>query len=58
MEYFQYDLIYEIKTGRDFRVLNLVISGIPSIQAHVIGSLEILQVLNLVISGIPSIQKS
>ena len=36
-------------------VLNLVISGMPSIQKCIINSAEFPVVLNLVISGMPSI---
>ena len=38
-----------------FNVLNLVISGIPSIPSNVDDSNTEVAVLNLVISGIPSI---
>ena len=38
-------------------VLNLVISGMPSIQKCIINSAEFPVVLNLVISGMPSIQE-
>ena len=38
-------------------VLNLVISGIPSIQQFGFGTVLLVLVLNLVISGIPSIPK-
>ena len=37
-------------------VLNLVISGIPSILVEFVGKMGRKCVLNLVISGIPSIQ--
>ena len=39
------------------KVLNLVISGIPSIHAKDRADDRLRRVLNLVISGIPSIQK-
>ena len=54
MEYLQYD---ESKDGNeeDKEVLNLVISGIPSILNNVYATNDMNIVLNLVISGIPSI---
>ena len=39
------------------KVLNLVISGIPSIPLHGGSIMRIVTVLNLVISGIPSIHR-
>ena len=54
MEYLQYfDNILRIDVNLE--VLNLVISGIPSIQLWKNSKKVVLVVLNLVISGIPSI---
>ena len=57
MEYLQYEEFGGYRRNCT-RVLNLVISGIPSIPKE--GSILSLQdlVLNLVISGIPSIRKN
>ena len=55
MEYLQY-LLYYCQRKRFYLVLNLVISGIPSIPfEETVKELVIDFVLNLVISGIPSI---
>ena len=56
MEYLQYNG-RNTKTYGNIRVLNLVISGIPSILVSFKGTKERVIVLNLVISGIPSILK-
>ena len=54
MEYLQY--LNEAMIENGFVVLNLVISGIPSIQGEeTMKNKKINWVLNLVISGIPSI---
>ena len=54
MEYLQYDTETDICLTDD-EVLNLVISGIPSILKLLNVSNHKFTVLNLVISGIPSI---
>ena len=57
MEYLQYDRNEIQFNQKFFKVLNLVISGIPSIHSHIIfwKYIWVNWVLNLVISGIPSI---
>ena len=48
---------WQEKTGNwQYTVLNLVISGMPSIPNGINGDGDLLLVLNLVISGMPSIQ--
>ena len=58
MEYLQYlNQIADVNFGIQLFVLNLVISGIPSIHfSRAVGEYIDVKVLNLVISGIPSIQ--
>ena len=55
MEYLQYKAEIERLSAIEF-VLNLVISGIPSILNKTRRQIWLRIVLNLVISGIPSIQ--
>ena len=54
MEYLQYPIIEHSRLHLD-AVLNLVISGIPSIPPFITLAAALPEVLNLVISGIPSI---
>ena len=50
---------YEMKTIslEEAKVLNLIITGIPSIPKNLIRFFENCGVLNLIITGIPSIQE-
>ena len=50
-----FNTICMIYTKQFLKVLNLVISGIPSILFYKGGNMKYDEVLNLVISGIPSI---
>ena len=54
MEYLQYTPVADTSSLQAL-VLNLVISGIPSIPMYLVQPNNIHKVLNLVISGIPSI---
>ena len=55
MDYLQY-WYYDIHQHNNSNVLNLVVSGIPSIpEKNKIDEYTVANVLNLVISGIPSI---
>ena len=54
MEYLQYFLKKQ-HTYDKFGVLNLIITGIPSIRNHTLGLDQIQEVLNLIITGLPSI---
>ena len=56
MEYLQYSMIRKSKYYKVVFVLNLVISGIPSILNWYDLTDATESVLNLVISGIPSIR--
>ena len=52
-----FNTIYsEYKNGKHYLVLNLIITGIPSILKWMEDEAEELAVLNLIITGIPSIQ--
>ena len=54
MEYLQYLEDFE-KNGITEEVLNLIITGIPSIQKEEEDKIPDLAVLNLIITGLPSI---
>ena len=56
MDYLQYWAI-PLFRPLDYKVLNLVINGLPSIPKSMFGCFAANCVLNLVINGLPSIQK-
>ena len=57
MEYLQYR-VYDFIKSRVTGVLNLIITGIPSILRTNLLERELISVLNLIITGIPSIHKN
>ena len=58
MEYLQYTRADDSHAPPVFRVLNLVINGIPSILITLLVAGYCYGVLNLVINGIPSILRN